>query len=471
VGPEYAEPETVAATEWIELEASLTTNAPPADPEWWKTAFADPELDALIDQALQENLSLRSAALRVLQSQQQLAIAVGNQFPQQQQATGGASRSKANETILNNYNLGLNVAWEADMWGRFSRQVETASAELDASVADYDGALVSLISQVAQNYILIRTFQSRVEVAQKNIELQDANLRIAQAKFDAGEVSELDVDQAASLLNNTRATISTYEVSLRQFKNSLAVLLGEPPQALTHLLTATNDIPEVKADIAIGMPQDLIRRRPDIRTAERQLAAQSAQIGYAITDLYPQFSIGGTVGTSGSQEGQLFESDSENWSLFSMFEWNVFNYGRLRSNIRLQDARFQQELVDYRNTVLRAQADVENAIVAYLKSHDQLTSYQLAADASKRAVTISQTQYKNGQIPFNTVITTLSSDAQQQDLLATAKGNVSANLVTLYKALGGGWQIRDNRDPVDLLPDSVKDEMKDRTGYWKHTLE
>jgi NodT family efflux transporter outer membrane factor (OMF) lipoprotein len=428
-------------------------------------------LNQLVDLALQENLSLRSAGLRVLQSQQQLAIAVGNQFPQQQAVSGSAARSKSMGEIYNNYSLGLSASWEADMWGRFSRQVESASAALDASVSSYDGVLVSLVSQVAQNYILIRTYQSRVEVAQTNIKLQESNLKIAQAKFNAGDVSELDVDQAESLFNNTKASLSGYEVSLQQFKNALAVLLGEPPQALTHLLTTSDAIPEVKAEIALGMPQDLIRRRPDIRTAERQLAAQSAQIGYAVTELYPHFSIGGSVGTSGRQEGDLFESNSENWNIFGMFEWNIFNYGRLRSNIRLQDALFQQLLVDYRGTVLQAQADVENAIVAYLKSHDQLVSYQLAAAASARAVKISSTQYKNGSIPFNTVITTLSSDAQQQDLLATAKGNVSANLVLVYKSLGGGWQIRENRDPVDLLPAATKDAMQERSKHWNGLFE
>ena len=470
VGPDYTEPKVSVESDWVELESSVLTNAPPTDPSWWKAAFEDPELDRLVELALQENLSLRSAGLRVLQAQQQLAIAVGNQFPQQQQATGGASRSKANNTIVNHYNLGLNIGWEADLWGRFRRQVEAASAELDADIASYDGVLVSLVSQVAQNYILIRTYQSRVDVAQKNIKLQASNLQIAQAKFNAGDVSELDVDQAESLLNNTKATVSTFEVSLQQFKNALAVLLGKPPQHFTDLLIHTNSIPKAQADLAIGMPQDLIRRRPDIRIAERQLAAQSAEIGFAVAELYPHFSIGGSVGTSAGQEGELFDSDSETWNIFSMFEWNILNYGRLRSNIRLQDALFQQLLVDYQDTVLQAQADVENAIVAYLKSHDQLVSYQLAAEASARAVKISTTQYKNGQIPFNTVISTLSSDAQQQDLLATAKGNVSANLIQVYKALGGGWQIRENRDPVDFLPAATKNEMQERSKHWNGLL-
>lgn len=470
LGPDYQQPEMAVETEWIEIEDQRIANTPVTDPKWWSTAFQDPELDQLVEAALEQNLTLRSAGLRVLQSQQQLAIAVGNQFPQQQQATGTASRQKQNTDIFNNYNLGVNIGWEADFWGRFRRQVESASAELDASVANYDDALVLLVSQVARNYILIRAYQERLDVAWENITLQEESLRIAQAKFDAGAVSELDVDQAETLLNNTKATVSSLETSLQQFKNALAILLGTSPQEFNGLLTENVGIPAVPANVALGMPQDLVRRRPDVRSAERQLAAQSAQIGFAVTELYPHLSIGGGVGTSSMESGDLFESVSETWNLFGAFEWNLFNYGRLQSNVRLQDALFQQLLVDYRNTVLQAQGDVENAIVAYLKSHEQFKSYSLAAAASQRAVNVATIQYQEGAIDFNTLISTLASNVQQQDLLSSTNGSVAANLVQVYKALGGGWEVRDNQDPVELLPAAMKDKMRERTGAWKGVL-
>ena len=470
LGPDYQRPEAEVEHDWIETEDSRVSSEPSTDPKWWKSAFQDPELDKLVEAALQQNLTLRSAGLRVLQSQQQLAIAVGNQYPQQQQATGSASRQKDSDVIFNNYNLGLNLGWEVDFWGRFSRQVESASAELDASVANYDGALVSMVSQAANNYVLIRTYQERIEVARDNIKLQAESLRIAQAKFDAGDVSELDVDQAESLLNNTKATLSSLEVSLQQFKNALAVLLGNPPQEFNGLLTKKASIPAAQADVALGMPQDLIRRRPDVRVAERQLAAQSAQIGFAVTELYPHLTIGGGIGTSAMETGDLFESNSETWNLFGMFEWNIFNYGRLQSNVRLQDARFQQLLVDYRNTVLQAQGETENAIVAYLKSHEQFQSYSLAAAASQRAVDVATIQYQEGAIDFNTLISTLNANQQQQDLMTATQGSVATSLVQVYKALGGGWEIRDNLDPVDLLPAAMKDEMRERTDAWDGVL-
>jgi NodT family efflux transporter outer membrane factor (OMF) lipoprotein len=471
LGPVYHTPDAAVESDWLGIEDSPLTTELPVDPKWWKTAFQDEELDHLVETALKQNLTLRSAGLRVLQSQQQLAIAIGNQFPQQQQLTGSAIREKSSGVTFNNYNLGFNLSWEADFWGRFRLQVESASADLDASVASFDGAMLSLISQVAQNYILIRTFQDRIEVASSNIKNQEESVRITQAKYDAGEVSELDKDQAETLLYSTRATVPALETSLQQLKNSLAILLGLPPQNFNYLFGKNLGIPTVPADIALGMPQDLIRRRPDIRVAERQLAAQSAQIGFAETELYPHFSIGGSIGTSSENSSDLFKNASETWDLFGMFEWNIFNYGRLQSNVRLQDALFQQLLVDYRNTVLQAQRDVENAIVAYLKGQEQLMSYKSAADASRRAVNISTIQYQEGSVGFNTVINTLSANAQQQDLLSFTRGTVATNLVEVYKALGGGWEIREDKDPVDLLPSRMKEEMLERTKAWEGVLD
>ena len=222
--------------------------------------------------------------------------------------------------------------------------------------------------------------------------------------------------------------------------------------------------------IALGMPQDLIRQRPDIRAAERQLAAQSAQIGVAVAELYPSFSIGGSIGTSAMSAGDLFESASNTWGLVGGFQWNIFNYGRLKSNVRLQDAVFQQLLEDYRQTVLQAQGEVENNIVAFLKSQQQLQAYQLAADASQRAAKISTAQYQDGLVDFNTVINTLVSLSSQQDQLAAIKGTVTTNLIAVYKSLGGGWEIRKSSEPRDLIPDQTREEMLERTGYWKKTF-
>jgi NodT family efflux transporter outer membrane factor (OMF) lipoprotein len=471
LGPDYVLPDADVETKWLTIADPQMRNTPPTDPKWWQAAFHDAMLDQLVEKALHQNLTLRSAGLRVLQSQQQLAIAVGAQYPQQQAVNGSASRQKSGGVTFNNYSLGFNLGWEADFWGRFRRQLESASAELDASVAGYDGALLSMVTQMAQNYILIRTYQKRIDVAQNNITLQAESYRIAKSKLDAGAVSELDVYQAESLLNNTKASVFSLESSLQQFKNSLAILLGTRPQNFEYLLDKNGVIPSAPATIALGMPQDLIRRRPDIRTAERRLAAQSAQIGYAVTELYPHFSIGGSIGLSTQDIGDLFDNASKTWSLFGLFEWNVLNYGRLKSNVRLQDALFQQLLVDYQNLILQAQGDAESAIVAYLKSQGELKSYILAAQASQRAVDVATIQYQEGAITFDNLISTLKANVQQQDILSLTQGNVATNLVQIYKLLGGGWEIRNNKDPVDLLPAAMKEEMRERTKAWDEILQ
>jgi NodT family efflux transporter outer membrane factor (OMF) lipoprotein len=476
VGPDYRVPTAPVEPNWLEYEDPLLETTSPVEPQWWKTAFKDPVLDRLVATALAQNLSLRSAGLRVLQARQQLAIAIGNQYPQQQLGSQAGIEGIASSPAYELYDLGFNLSWEADIWGRFKRQIESASAALDASVASYDGVMVSLIAEVAQTYLLIRTTEQRLATARHNLKLQQQSVRITTAKFEGGEVSALDVDQAKTLLYNTRASTISFELSLQQFKNSLAVLLGRPPQDMRGLLGAPQPIPTVAAEIAVGMPQDLIRRRPDIRVAERQMAAQSAQIGFAVSELYPQFGIGGTIGTSvstgtGLNFSDLFSAETIGYNLLGAFQWNIFNYGRLKNNVRLQDAAFQQLLEDYRQTVLQAQGEVENAIVAFFKSRQQLEAFRLAAAAAQRAAEISTVQYQGGEVPFNTVITTLQALVSQQDQLAAIQGTVATNLVAVYKSLGGGWVARQRQDPIDLIPDDTRDEMLKRTNYWNNTFE
>jgi NodT family efflux transporter outer membrane factor (OMF) lipoprotein len=486
VGPKYEAPTADVEDEWSNLEDPQLSAEPMLDPNWWSSAFNDPVLDQLIEDALSQNLSLRSAGLRVLQAQQNYRIVVGNRYPQQQVIGGSIDRQRTStngtdprplDDLTTSYGLGFNMSWEADFWGKFRRMVQQAGAELDASVAGYDDAMVALIAEVAQNYLMIRTFQQRLVISNQNIDLQSQSVDISRAKFEAGEVSELDLDQAETLVNNTRASIAALELSLQQMKNSVAILLGKPPGGLGTLLDEVGPIPSTPSEIAVGMPQNLIRRRPDIRIAERQLAAQGEEVGIAVAELYPSFSIGGTIGAStntsgGSGLGNLFDSNSLVTSLLGSFKWNFFNYGRLKGNVRLQDAVFQQLLVDYRETVLQAQGEVENSIVAYLQSHQQAASYTLASNFAQRAVDISTARYEDGLVNFNTVITTLESLASQQDLLASAQGSVVTNLVQVYKSLAGGWEVRAGQDPVDLLPEATKDEMRARVPrYWKKVLD
>ncbi len=475
LGPDYEDPAPPLATDWRAREDGRLDTTSPVAIEWWRLAFQDAVLDQLVATAVSANLSLRAAGLRVLQGRQQLAIAIGNQYPQQQDISASAQTERGNRQTDERYDLGVNLSWEVDVWGRFRRQIESASAQLQADVADYDGVLISLIADVAQTYVLIRTTQRRLAVARENVGLQRESVRITEAKHDNGETSALDVEQARSLLYNTVASTAALELSLQQFKNALAVLLGRPPQDLSALLGPPLPIPRVTPEIAVGMPQDLLRRRPDIRVAERQLAAQSARIGVAISDLYPHFGLAGAIGSTvdtaeGQDLGDGFSNDTSRYRLSAGFRWDVLNYGRLRSNVRLQDAVFQELLEDYGQTVLQAQAEAENAIVAYLTSQQQLRALQAAADAARRATDIATLQYQDGLVNFNTVITTLEALASQQDQLASSRGAVAANLVAVYRAIGGGWQIRQGEDPARLVPAEIRRQMRRRTKYWQHAL-
>ncbi|WP_444886337.1 efflux transporter outer membrane subunit [Microbulbifer sp. JMSA008] len=475
LGPDYVPPPVTVEDTWIYQNSKRVDILETVNPYWWQSAFADPVLDDLVEQAIENNLELRSAALRALQAQQLLAIAIGNQYPQIQQIEGLVDRSKyVRSGITGNYQseyyLNFNLTWELDMWGQLRRLVNSAAADFEASMAEYDGLLVSIIAQVAQTYINIRTVKRRIQVAQENIRIQTEGLRIAEVKFHAGEVSALDAEQAQTLLSNTQAAVPALEATLQQFKNTLSILLGMPPHSLNDLLSVSPTVPHVPSIITIGMPQDLLRQRPDIRQAERLLAAQGELIGVARAELYPNFSIGGLIGAIDIRGGQL-NGRSDAWDLFVEFDWNVFNYGRLRNNVRLQDATFQQLVSDYQQVVLQAQVDVENAIVAYLKSQEQQYFYNIAAMASEEAVNLSMTQYVDGAIQFNTVITTMVSNFTQQDLLVIAQGAVAANLVQVYLSLGGGWQIQDGLTPLELLPEETIEDMLRRTHYWDKILE
>ncbi|MFA0811509.1 efflux transporter outer membrane subunit [Microbulbifer epialgicus] len=475
LGPNYLPPPVTIEDSWIYDQNKHLNSLEVVNPFWWQVAFSDPILDDLVDMAISNNLELRSAALRALQAQQLLAIAIGNQYPQLQQIEGLVDRSKyVRSGVPGNYQteyyFNFNLTWEMDMWGQLRRLVNSAVADFEASMAEYDGFLISIIAQVAQTYINIRTFKRRIDVARDNIHIQREGLRIAEAKFRAGEVSALDVEQAQTLLSNTEAAIPGLEIFLQQLKNTLAILLGMPPQGLNDILSAPSTVPHVPATTAIGMPQDLLRQRPDIRQAERLLAAQGELIGVARAELYPNFSIGGLIGAIDIRGGEL-KGSSDAWDIFVEFDWNIFNYGRLRSNIRLQDATFQQLVSDYQQVVLQAQVDVENAIVAYLKSQEQQVLYATAAQASRESVNLSMTQYTDGQIEFDTVITTMVSNLQQQDILVLAQGAVATNLVLVYLSLGGGWEVQEGISPIDLLPEEVKEEMRLRSHYWDRILD
>ncbi|MCH6582762.1 MAG: efflux transporter outer membrane subunit [Proteobacteria bacterium] len=489
LGPDYKKPEAEVSQQWIDIDAPRVNSVPADLADWW-TVFNDPVLNSLVEMAYTQNLTLRIAGLRILEARANLGIAVGSKYPQVQQINGNATRveisdndpgSKLVDRHFNSAEATFDLAWEIDFWGRFRRAIESAEAQFDASVADYDDVMVALASEVARAYVLIRTFEERLALAEQNVVTQERALRIADVKFRNGAVTELDVQQARAILANTEALIPVLETGLRQVKNALAVLLGLTPRDMSDLLQGPAPIPVAPFEVSTGVPAELLRRRPDVRRAERFLAAQSAQIGVSITDLYPRFSLVGSVGfrTSDSSEtsftmdsglSDLFDSDSATGFLGPFFSWNIFNYGRIKNNIRVQDARFQQLLINYQNTVLTALAETENAIVAYLRSHEQANFLGKSVKAAQRSVQLSLIQYREGTTDFDRVLNTLTFLVEQQDKFTATTGDIATNLVAMYKALGGGWQVRGERKIEDYVPEEDKQQLRARTKYWRKVL-
>jgi NodT family efflux transporter outer membrane factor (OMF) lipoprotein len=450
VGPNYLRPTAPVERDWIDVADKRIASEPIDMSQWW-SMFQDPVLDSLIMESYDQNLSLREAGFRVLQARAQRNIQVGNLFPQTQTAFGGYNRSQiskrnANTSFIptrfyNQFNVGFNLSWELDFWGRFRRAVEAAEGDLDASVEGYDAVLVTLQGDIAEAYVEIRTIERQMGLVSANVELQRQTLDLTEARAKAGLTSELDLAQAKSNLAQTQSLLPQFKGDVRVATNRLSVLLGLPPTKLEARLGVA-PIPKAPPAVAIGIPADLLARRPDVRRAERIAAAQSARIGIATADLYPRISIIGTIGSSSARFQSLLQDESFYGSIGPSYQWNILNYGRLKNNIRLQDARFQELVATYQQTVLKAEEEAENGLVRYLTAQERAAALAESVTESEKAVQLALTQYKGGLVDFNRVALLELNLVQQQDLLAQAQGNIATGLIDAYRALGGGWEHR-----------------------------
>jgi NodT family efflux transporter outer membrane factor (OMF) lipoprotein len=358
----------------------------------------------------------------------------------------------------------LSGTWELDFWGRYRRGIEAADAELDASVEDFDDVLVVLLSDVASNYVQYRTFQQRIVYAQANADIQRRSFQLATDKFQSGATIERDTHQARQILEETEALIPALEIGKRLAGNRLSVLLGMPPTDMESILGAGAGVPTTPTEVVVGVPADLVRRRPDVRRAERLVAAQSARIGVAMSDLYPHFRVLGTIGVEAEEFGDLFKSGSMIGEISPGFRWDILNYGRLVNNVRVQDARFQELAYAYQDQVLNAGREVEDAIVSFLRSQEQTEHLAASVTAATRTVQITNDQYSEGAIDFTAVFVFQENLTEQQDELAVAQGDIALSLIAVYRALGGGWQIRlEGNEPVvsepELLERPLLEEM------------
>ncbi len=475
LGPDFEKPNTKTSNDWLASTPVFNASSE-LQVKWWES-FNDPVLNALIMKAHEQNLPLKIAGLKIMEARAQLGIAKGNRYPQTQQVSGAVSDTGISENSPNfnsgvddsytNHQVGFDAAWELDFWGRFRRGIEASESSLAVTEADYDDVLVILTAEVARAYVIIRTLEEQLSLVKSNITFQAESLRIAQIRFDNGVTTELDVQQAMSNLADTQALEPGLIRSLRQTTNGLSVLLGMQPSGLSDLLQGSGQIPVAASTVTTGVPSDLLRRRPDVRLAEHFAASQSALIGVAKADFFPSFSLTGTIGyqssnTGSSDSDDLFNSESLFFSGGPSFRWNIFNYGRIKNNIRTQDARFQQSLVNYQNTVLTAYREVEDAMVAYAQSQQETKFRATSAGAALRAVEIAKIQYREGSIDFQRVIDSERFLVDQQDQWTRARGDISLNLIAVYKALGGGWEVRKG---LHVIPDEMREEMEDRTDW------
>jgi NodT family efflux transporter outer membrane factor (OMF) lipoprotein len=455
VGPDYEEPELLMPDAWQEAAtADVAGDAPPLA-TWWE-AFNDPLLTSLIQRAAEGSPNIVAAAARVEEARAIRGVAKAPLFPDL--VLGGSyTRSRPSENsdqgaiveaiggepgqVTENFQAGFDSFWEIDLWGRIRRQVESADASLQASVEDYRDALVTLFAEVASAYVDVRTSQERIRFATENVELQTESVQLTRDRFNAGLTSALDVAQAESNLANSSAQIPALEVDLQRAKNRLSVLVGVHPGTLDEELSTPSGVPAPDPAVAAVLPAELLRRRRDVRAAERRLASQTALIGARKAELYPSFSLSGILELVSVDSGDLFTSGSTQWTLVPGLRWNLFAGGRIRSQIRVEEARTTQALAGYEQTVLLALEEAENSLVGLQRTRVRRERLTVAVDATQRAVELVRTQYLSGLTNFQNVLDSQRSLFDQQDQLAVTEGNSVQALIALNKALGGGWDV------------------------------
>ncbi len=446
VGPDYVEPEPTPPDQWhLDLTHGLDTGN--ASLQTWWTILEDPVLSSLVERVFSGSYDLKVAASRVRQARSGLGIAKGERLPdvdgvgrvQRERLSDNTPTGQGGNSENTLYRLGVDSTWELDLWGRIRRSVESATASYEASVEAYRDALVVIFAEVATNYVNVRTFQERILYAQRNVEIQEASVGLTRDRRASGLVGDLDVRQAELNLARTEAILPALYQRLAESIHRLSVLMGRMPSALYEELAGEGVIPQPPVTVAVGLPADLLRQRPDIRQAERELAAQTARIGVATSDLYPRFSLSGTFTVDATALSDLFKWNSRQFGIGPTMSWNVFSGGRVRAAIGVEEARTEEALSSYENTVLQAYEEVENALVAFAQEQDRRDALYRSVIAARESVKLVNTIYRQGLTEFQNVLDTEQLLFEQEDQLAESRGRVARNLVRVYKSLGGGW--------------------------------
>jgi outer membrane protein, multidrug efflux system len=446
VGPDYVRPTSSVSSIWNgssngaikagEAEATQLSS-------WW-TTLNDKQLNEVIQRAVAGNLDIKQAESRIREARARRGAALSGFFPTLD-ATGSAARSKSSENVgsgrtANLYNLGFDAAWELDLFGGTRRSVEAASADLDASKEDFNNTLISLLSEVALNYVELRVYQARLSVAEANLVAQTQSYQLTVWRNEAGLSDQLAEEQARYNLESTRSEIPKLNTSREEALNRLAVLLGEQPGALQEQLKQATSIPVASDHVAVGIPAEMLRRRPDIRQAERKLAAETARVGIATAELYPKLTLNGSIGLESISTGNLLTAASKVFGLAAKAAAPIFHGGAIRQNIEIQSAVQEQALIQYESVVLKALEEAENAMVAYGQEQARRESLSRSVSAAKLAANLAEAKYAAGLSDFSAVLEAQRSVFGLEDQLVQSVGAVTSDVIRLYKALGGGWE-------------------------------
>ncbi|MCE5266038.1 MAG: efflux transporter outer membrane subunit [Deltaproteobacteria bacterium] len=444
VGPDYVRPQTVTPAAWnTPLQGGLQEGAnPQALAEWWKS-LGDPELSRLIERAASGNLDLKRAAARVREARARRGLSKAGLYPTID-ASGSASRSRGSADTggamtTDLFSAGLDASWEIDLFGGMRRSVEAADADLQAAGEDLRDTLVSLLAEVGLNYTDLRTAQARLAVTESSLKSLEETYKLTLWRVQAGLGDELAAEQARYNLESARSQVPALRSAVAEAQNRLAVLLGEAPGAVHAELEKAEPLPALPASVAVGVPADLLRQRPDVRKAERAFAAQTARIGVATAELYPKLRLSGAIGLQALSLNGLFNSGNSTSSASSLLSWRIFDAGTIRQNIEIQSALQEQTFLAYQSSVLLALEEAENAILAYAQEQRRRQSLGEAAQAAASAAELAEIKYRAGLVDFTAVLEAERSLLSFRDQLAQSDGTVVANLVKLYKALGGGW--------------------------------
>lgn len=469
IGPDYERPEIALPDAWHrDVREDLAEGS--GDLRRWWAAFEDPVLDELIDRAAEGNLDLAIAAARVKEARGLRRVAEADRVPTVDM-TGSASREKfsgATNPLLSGstevYHFGFDATWELDVWGRVARSVEAATADLQASEEALRDLHVILFAEVARNYVDLRTAQERARFASTNATAQESTLQLVNDRFDVGLVNSLDISQAEMNLARTQSVVPTFRLQATQSAHRIAVLLGEQPGAVYKLLGQDTPIPSSEDVLEVGIPADVLRRRPDVRQAERSLAAQTARIGVSEANLYPQFALTGNFGWDALKASDIFSNSAEAWGFGIPFRWNLFDRGRIKGDIAAQEARAEALQASYEQTVLLALEEVENAMVALTEERRRIVYLEASVAAAESAVSLVRDLYNQGLTDFQPVLDSERTLAEQQDALASSRGLLARDLIALYSALGGGWDPDGGAAPEPgAAPDAVSSGEGDAT--------